>query len=113
MAERAANTVREDNGIQTITWTGLLDTDTGAAALIGPAEELSVQVTGVYNGATLAIEGSNDGVTWGALGSGIAITVGSAIVRIPERPKYIRPNAGAAGGATTDLDIFVVVVPSI
>jgi hypothetical protein len=49
---------------------------------------------------TSTVEGSNDNITFGALGAGVA-TVAGECTAIPENPRFIRIVASAAAGTYT------------
>jgi len=61
--------------------------------------------TGTWGGATFAIEGSNDNVTWVALsnsaGGAAATATANKAITIVERPVHIRPNLTTAGSGAT------------
>ena len=88
--------------------TGSLD---GAAIEIPGRADMSVQVVGTFDTATLTMQGSNDGTNWAPLtdpqGNAIAMTV-AGIEQILEKTRYIRPLVSSVG-ATTDLDVHLYV----
>jgi hypothetical protein len=64
-----------------------------------------VQAVGTWGGATLSIEGSNDGTNWATLskaatGTDLTFTA-NGLEQIIETPRYVRPKLTTAGvGAT-------------
>ncbi len=66
----------------------------------------TVQMSGNWGGATIVLQGSNDGVTWFTLddpiGDPITNTV-DFIKAVLENPLYIRPSS--SGGTGTDVDV--------
>ena len=61
--------------------------------------------TGTWGGATLTIQGSNDGSNWvtlnnAASGSGATLTA-NGVLQIVELPRYVRPNLTTAGAGAT------------
>jgi hypothetical protein len=94
-----------------VSWTPLLNGDTGQAAAIGTYADRTVQVSGTFGaGGSVQIEGSNDGVTYATLsdGSGVAIVKTSAGVSlISENPRYIRPRV-TAGDGTTSITVTIL-----
>ena len=107
-------------GCYKVAWCGL-GTESGAAccasngsAVIIPAgfNSVTIQVLGTFAGATIAIEGSNDGgTTYAQLndtrGEGNALTFTSADLRqLAEIPQQIRPALTA--GCASDLDVIVI-----
>ena len=94
-----------------IAWTG------GTTGDIGPAVELPewadncVQIVGTIGGATIVIEGSNDGTNYNTLNSaqGAALSfvaVTDALKQIVERPRFIRPKI--TGGAGVSLSVYLL-----
>lgn len=63
--------------------------------------DVCFSATGTWGGATMAVEGSNDGATWvglnNAAGGAAATATANKIMTIIERPRYIRPNLTTAG----------------
>lgn len=72
----------------------------------------SVQMSGTWDGGTLLLEGSNDGVTYFTLtdpqGNSISKTA-DALEQVEEVTRYIRPRCTVAG-ASTDLDVHMIFV---
>ena len=69
----------------------------------------TVQVTGVFGGATMTAEGSNDGTVWYALKnvastavSGDMTFTSAGMKRISENPRYVRLRTSSTA-ASTDL----------
>ena len=105
MATIIGNMVRDENKVTTVTWGPMSQAagDVGRGAIVGDLIERSVQAIGT-NTNTVAIQGSNDGTNWGALGAGITLTIGatntSPITALPINAKYIRPATPSAGTDT-------------
>lgn len=111
MAERAATISDIRAGIVSITWTGLLNTDTGSVVDRVEFADRSVQVIGTFGaGGSCRIEGSNDGTNWAALtdpqGNDLNITA-AKIEAVTENALYVRPNI-TAGDGTTNLSVIIV-----
>lgn len=96
---------------QAFTWETLTESDTaatiepeGTSGLLGV-----MQSTGTFGGATVALQGSNDGTNFVALkdvtGTAIGLTAAGA-VEFSTAMRYIRPSA--SGGSSQDLDITIV-----
>lgn len=82
-------------GCQLHTWVLLSANATGDSVELPGAADRSVQFAGTWGGATAALQGSNDGSTWGALtnpatGSAITATADNNIAAVVENPRYIR-----------------------
>jgi hypothetical protein len=73
----------------------------------------SVQVSGTYGGATVVIEGSNDGAAWFTLTDpfedALSFATSDNLMAIVEPVKYIRPTISSSSG-TTDLDVTLLAV---
>jgi hypothetical protein len=101
MAVRSGNVVRANSGSLSVVWSGLLNTDTGGGADVGSLKSMSVQAVGTFGvGGTVTMQGSNDGVTWGALPTALTMTDG-ALKTIAGGPRFIRPNITAGDGTTS------------
>jgi hypothetical protein len=90
--------------VKLVTWTGLLNGDTGQPMEMPDYGDLTVTVEGTFStGGSITLEGSNNGTNYYALtdGQGNAITKTTAgIEAIIETPRYIRPNVTAGDGTT-------------
>lgn len=113
MTEVAATQTDPNGDYVIVTWTGLTTSDTGAPVKLARFSDKTVHVksgggAGFGSGATVVIQGSNDGVTWVTLNDVFEnpISIGSeAIAAIAENPFYIRPSV--SGGTSPDLDIII------
>jgi len=88
----------------------MVDADTvGAAAEFPDQTDAVVTITGTWGGATVVIEGSNDGSTFVTLtdpqGNAISKTTNNAVEQITEVPRYIRPSK--SGGSSTTLRVMI------
>lgn len=96
-----------------VLWETCLNNDVGAAVGNTQYADRSVQVIGTFGGATVTMQGSNDGgTTWSTLndGAGTPLTFTAAgIKQVLEVSQKIRPSI-AGGGGTTDLDVHLVMV---
>jgi len=98
------------SGVNTHTWETLTENDTAAAALIGGLGPLSasVQFVGTFGGATVVLQGSNDGTNWVTIqdleGNNVSFTaVGAA--DFSTAMVYLRPSA--TSGTSQDVDVIV------
>lgn len=100
-----------DNG-HVVTWTGLLNGDSGAPLEMVGSADRSVQITGTFGtGGTVLIEGSNNGINYSTLHDpgGNAISLTSAqIIAVLEVSAFIRPRV-SAGDGTTSLAVVLLV----
>lgn len=93
-------------GCQLHTWVLLTADPTGDAVELPGAADRSIQFAGTWGGATAALQGSNDGATWGALtnpatGAAITATVDANIAAVVENPRYIRAKLTTVGAGAT------------
>lgn len=93
------------------TWDGLRANEEGEAYEVVGTSERSVQVEGELDGASVAIEGSNDGIHYHALTSppGLSLAFRSVgIEAIAEVTRYLRPRV-IGGDLGTHLTITILV----
>lgn len=96
MGVKAVKITDTGMGVMVATWADLDAGDTGSPVLLPPYSEVSVQRTA--GAGTIAMQGSNDGTTYGALGAGVAPD--GTIKRVAEHPLYIRPSASVSDDNT-------------
>lgn len=97
----------ENTSRLTLRWV-LADATTGQTADAGAWADKTVQVVGTFGGATVTIEGSNDGTTWATLTEvgGDPLTFTAAGLRtIKENPAFIR--ASSTGGSASALEVYL------
>lgn len=98
-------------GVVLYKWEALGNADDGAPVSVGYAADITVQAIGTFGGATVRLQGSNDGTNWHNMtqkGGTTALGFTAAGVHsINEMPAYIRPLT--AGGTGTDVDVIVAV----
>jgi hypothetical protein len=99
------------NGAIILTWETLGDADTGAPYPMPYAADITVQPIGTFGGATVRLQGSNDGTNWhnmtqkgGTTALGFTAT---GLHSVNEMPAYIRP--ATVGGTGTDVDVIVAI----
>lgn len=102
-----------DSSAILVTWNLTTADHTGAALEMPEWADRTMQAYGTtWGGATLAIEGSNDGVNWVSLKSvadvtAIALTA-DGMALLLELPRYIRPRLTAVGvGAVVAVTIAI------
>lgn len=113
MAERSATTsgvaVVETLGeLRHVTWTGLLNGDTGAAVSLAEFADKSIQFSGTFGaGGTIVLQGSNDltsPTNWFTLTdpqtSAISKTA-AALEQVIEQTVWVRPSVTAGDGTTS------------
>lgn len=112
--------VSGDGSAYRITWLTLTNVNVDGAPIGGTHGGLNivrladktVQFVGTFGGATVALQGSNDGVNWESLtdpqGNAISKT-SAALETVTENTLFIRPLV-SGGGGTTDIDVYLVAV---
>lgn len=99
-----------DRNVHIIEWNAMGNDDTGSALEMPGSSDRSVQVVGNFGGATVTLEGSNDGTNYATLtdpqGNAISMT-STGLEMISELTRYVRPKT--AGGTGTDVDVFLLV----
>lgn len=112
MATRSAITTfpfETSQDVAVTTWSGLRADDDGEPVRLAVYSDRSVQVVGVFGGATVTIGGSNDGVTYHSLnatdGQPLEITAG-LLKQIVELPVWIKPRV-FGGDGSTDLRVIL------
>lgn len=111
----AATFVINNDGAAVATWASLGVGETGKAVKMGHVTGMKTfTISGTFGGATVSIEGSNDGTTWVPVRmadytagdyetiSAIAAARSGAII---ENPLLLR--AVTAGGAGTDIKVMI------
>jgi hypothetical protein len=99
--------VQGAQSVASATWT-MAGADTGIAAELTDLADRSVQVSGTFGGATVAIEGSHDGTNWVGLRdqAGVVLTFTAAgIKQIMEFSLFIR--AVTSGGTGSAISVIV------
>jgi len=116
----ASNTSLEDGSkifddslgnVVSVVWTGLLNGDSGEPVDLTEFSDRSVQIAGTLGtGGTIAVEGSNDGVTYYTLkdlfGNSLSTTA-LLLSGIAEITKWVRVRVTAGNGSTSLQAIIV------
>lgn len=96
-------------GAVVVTWSGLNTTDDeGAPVSLVEYADRSVQVAGTLGGATVNIEGSNDGDAWAVLTDPKGDPIGAddlGIFAVGPMTRYIRPKI--EGGSEQDVNVVL------
>ena len=102
-----------DGSSRLLAWTGGATADGAATAVELPEwADNCVQIIGTIGGATIVIEGSNDGTNFDTLnnaqGSPLSFTgiTPTPVKQIVERPRYIRPKI--TGGAASGIGVYLL-----
>ena len=94
------------------TWVGMSAGDDGRAVEYSEFADRSVQFSGVFSGASVSLQGSNDGVNWhiltDPLGAPITRTVAS-LAAVTEMTRFVRPViAGGTGSTAITCTLFML-----
>lgn len=101
-----------DGSSKLIAWTGGATADGAGPAVEFPEwADNCVQIIGTIGGATIVVEGSNDGTNYNTLnnaqGAALSFTaLTDAMKQIVERPRYIRPKI--TGGVATGIEVRIL-----
>lgn len=111
MAIRTGSTVLGADGTLDVSWSGLLNGDSGTpVGLPRDYWKTTIQVVGTFGaGGTVLVEGNNDGVTWSTLKdvNNVAISItDNSIFRLEGIPKQVRARV-SAGDGTSNLAVFM------
>lgn len=96
--------------LQLATWAALAADETGdAAALVAAYADRSIQVTGTFGGATVELQGSNDGTTYFTLkdpfGNDLSFTA-AGLKQVLEVTLFTRPKITGGAGTTIKAVLF-------
>lgn len=98
-------------GVYMAVWASMGAADTGASVALGGGYDRSVQIAGTFDGATVTLQGSNDGSNWATLtdpqGNGIAVTA-ATIEAVTELTRYVRAIT-TGGGASSSLTVSLLI----
>lgn len=97
-------------GSMLITWPNMAQNDTGNAVALPRHTDMTIQVFGTFNAASVGIEGSNNGSNFSPLtdpqGNNIAITSAAIEQILQNTVNYQIPDIG--GGASTDITVVML-----
>ena len=111
MAERAA-VAKDFADARVVTWSGLLNGDTGAPVGFMGSGDKSIQFAGTFGvGGTVVLEGTLDGVNYHTLSDLQTLAISktaAALERVAEVVLNVRPRV-TAGDGTTNLTATLLV----
>lgn len=94
-----------DNSYAILQYTLLTASPDGAPFEMLEKSEVCMQATGTFGGATITMQGSNDGTNYFTLanvaGSTAASLTAAGGMQVIERPRFIRPNLTVVGAGAT------------
>lgn len=105
-------TTRADKNCWTATWANVTSADTCTSVALPVAGDRSVQFSGTFDSATVALHGSNDGSNYLVLtdpqANGISTTV-AKIEQIEEITLHVKPVfTGGGGSQSITVTLFMV-----
>lgn len=99
-----------DGSVSKVVWTALTNTDFDGVQIMSVEwADRCIQVDGTFGGATITIQGSNDGATWYTLNNvqGTALTFTAAgMKQVVEVPQWIRPSLSGGAGSTLNVTMI-------
>lgn len=102
---------------RSVQWSGMATGDSGSAYEVSPWSLISAQATGTFGGATVAIEGSNDGTNFVTLtkapGSTAASFTAAGLLQVVEHPRYIRPSVTGGAGSGIAVTLLLSKLPAL
>ena len=109
MAVINGNTQFAQHGVLQSVWTPLGDSDTGTPEQLSRFQYHSILMAGTAGGATITVEGSEDGVSYITLkdvnGSNISATVVPARFDMVNVPMHTRPKTASGSGTSVTVTI--------
>lgn len=106
-----AKTLNTTNAAVQITWSGLLQGDNGDGIDYTHYLNKTFQVFGTFGGASITVQGSNDGTNWAALSDGqgatLSLTSSKPLRRSDDIPMFVRPVV-SGGDGTTSLTVVCI-----
>jgi len=113
MAVIPVSIVTDAHGYTKATWPNMQNGDTGQPIKAARYPDKTIQATGNFSGsANVAVQGSNDGSTYGALKNIQGNSIGLTNVQpefVVENPEYLYPEVTVGDGSTL-LDVSVVML---
>ena len=93
------------------TWTALATSDTGKPVVGVGLSDRSFQASGTFGGATVVLQGSNNGTDWVTLTdpAGAAVSFTSAgLKQVLQVTKYMRPSVSGGAAVSINCDLLLV-----
>lgn len=91
-------------------WLAMGDADQGAPIIVGERPDGSLQVEGTFAGATVILEGTNDGTNWFPLddkqGTPISLTA-AGLEAMGPRPWKVRASTSGGGGSAINATLLL------
>lgn len=95
--------------VAVVTWAALGDAEAGDAVCLAQYSDRSVQIDGTFGGATVVLEGSNDGVTYFTLTDPQTTAISktaAALEAVSELTLYIRPRTSGGTGSSVKVTLI-------
>lgn len=98
--------VQGANSVVTAIWSSMTTGDIGVQVALTDWYDRSIQISGTFGGATVTIQGSNDGVNWNTLRdpASVVLTFTAAdIKQLLEMALYVRPIVTGGAGVSVNI----------
>jgi hypothetical protein len=95
--------------VSVIKWAAMGNADAGQAIRVSNFSDRSVQVTGTWGGATIVLEGSNDGSTYFTLNDPFNVAISKTagfLSGVIEACLWVRPRTSGGTGTALDVVLF-------
>lgn len=99
------------SGVRVRTWSNMTTGDVGEPIILTKFNDRTIHATGTFGGATVTLEGSNDGVEFLPMRDvfNAVVSASSAkLITLTEVPLYVRP--AITGGVGTSINLIVCAV---
>jgi hypothetical protein len=112
MATISAAVSRISNNSVVITWTGATNGDTfePVPSEFADYSDRSIQASGTFGGATINLQGSNDGTNYANLSDPQGVVIGltaAGIKQVLEAVRYQRPAISGGTGSSINVTMFL------
>lgn len=97
-----------------VIWAAIGDSDTCTEVSFPDGADMTVQIVGTFNSATVVLQGSNDKSNWATLTDpqGNAISKSSAgLEAVEEHPLWVRPSSSGGTASSTTVILLVTGQP--
>lgn len=107
----AVSPIGSPDGVPRVVWSGIAPGDTFTPYLVRNRYGFvgSVQISGTFGGATIALEQSNDGTNWFPANDPLGVAISATAAEINEMSlaaAYLRPTI--TGGTGSLVDVIIV-----
>lgn len=98
--------------VNVVTWENITENDTGAARIIPWKSDKTITFSGTPGGATLTLQGSNNGTDWftckDVFGNDVEVANTTGMFLVAESPLLMK--VARSGGSSTDMDVVMTCI---